>query len=431
MILQGIKATVHILTLFLQFSYLIRYNIDMQQAIIERRQNNGRRARDFLLDNIYKSSLKFLIPMTAEETYKSVVIEAVKLVGAKYGSIVLNQKNKLVRVYSSSPVAYKTIARKRGNTYNAYLHQRVIVSDIVEMGPHHPELISMGIKSTVFIPLSYKNKSMGVLTVNSTKNIKQSASDLEALKLFGALASMAIKKAQLHNELQHALNLRDLFISLAAHELRTPLTTLTVYLNLLKKRIQNGQDPTLEKWIDLMDSEATRLTHLIDELLTVNRVKTGKLQYNFHQISLREIVNRAALSFRITHSSRVLTYHELPEDVDDKIVGDFEKLLQVIINLLNNAAKFSDPTTPIILSCYHTNNKFNILITDQGQGISKEDLPYIFDGFYKGKNNQKQGMGLGLFLTKNIINMHKGSVKVKSELGKGTTVNIILRPYTI
>lgn len=385
-----------------------------------------------ILEKINKSALKFLVPLSPEETYVTIVNEATKLVGAMYGSIVLEQDGKLVRVYSSSPLAYKTVNRKQGNTQKAFKEKKVIVTYITEVAKYHPELIGIGVKTTVFIPLSYRGKSIGVLTVNLEKEPKGLEEHLDVLKLFGSMASLAVRKAQLHAETKKALEIRDMFLSMAAHELRTPLTTITVYLQLLSKRVQKYNDASLSRWVEELSSEAYRLSSLINELLVVNRIKAGELHYIWKECSVREIIRRAMLNFTSRYPGRRVTIEDNLNGGQDIIVGDFDKLLQVFINLLDNAAKFSPNETDIDLKLDRQNSSFIVEVKDKGTGISKEELPKVFEGFYKGVANQhKEGMGIGLYLSKNIITMHRGIVTIKSKSAKGTTVRVKLPRSTL
>jgi signal transduction histidine kinase len=377
------------------------------------------------LEKIYKASLKFLVPLTPEETYSIIVEEAVKLVGAEYGSVILDQEGELVRVYSSSPLAYKTKNRKKGFTYRAFSERKVIMAQIEETSKAHPELKEVGIRWTMFIPLSYQSKSIGVLTVNSAKNEQLNKKELKILELFGSMASLAIRKTQLYSETMKALETRDLFISMAAHELRTPITTIYGYAQLLHNKTMD--DRSVEsRWIDELHTESYRLTLLVNDLLAINRIKAGQLQYVLKECSLKRIIERGVRNFKFNHPYRVVLINDELGKKSDLVVGDFDRLLQVLINLLDNAAKFSPSDSDITINLKFKSPYLILSVTDKGKGISKKELPRVFEGFYKGRDPSKEGMGLGLFLAKNIIDQHHGSISIHSRINKGTTVNIHL-----
>jgi len=378
-----------------------------------------------ILEKINQAGLKFLLPLTPEETYKTIVHEAVKLIDAEYASIILFVDEELKRVYSSSEKAFKTTNRTNGNTKKAFTTRQVIVADIKETGKFHPELKTFGIRSTIFIPLAYQDKSIGVLTVNAKKKIDDSARDLQALKLVGSMATLAIRKAQTYDEAKRALEVRDMFISLASHELRTPLTSINGYIQLLNSRM--GKQNTSEaEWVRELYNESKRLTNLIQELLEINRIKQGQLQFVLRESNFSKIVQQAIERCKQLYSDRKITLMSLLTDDQDVVIGDFDKLLQVVLALLENALKFSPADTKVEVKLSRKNQNILLQICDQGSGISREDMAKIFDGFYKAQEHHKEGMGVGLLLAKHIINYHKGSITVHSEVKKGTIVTVLL-----
>jgi len=124
--------------------------------------------------------------------------------------------------------------------------------------------------------------------------------EVNILKLFSSVASLAVIKMRLLNETQKALETRDLFISMAAHEFRTPLTTISGYTQLLYTKLA-GANTSESRWIEELIWETSRLTILVNELLAANRIKSGKLQYIWKECSLKEVISRAILAFRFTH----------------------------------------------------------------------------------------------------------------------------------
>ncbi|MBI3486509.1 GAF domain-containing protein [Candidatus Daviesbacteria bacterium] len=377
------------------------------------------------LEKIHTSALKFLTPLNLDEVYKIIVLEAIKLVDAEFGSLLLYQNKNFERVFTTLPVASKVNLRKKGSTYTAFKSREAFVKQDKYFGRFHPQIKNLGIKSNIFIPLSYKRQSVGVLIVNSFDQRQFQKRELEILKLFGSLASLAIRKTQLNEESRKAVEDRDTFISMAAHELRTPLTTISGYVQLLSQKL--ARQPTNEgRWSQELVWETSRLSQLINEIVAVNKIQANQFSYNWEECQLEEIINRAISDFHLIHPYHVPNFQNGLAVSQDKIVGDSAKLLQVMINLLDNAAKFSEAGSEISINL-KAKKKFLILnVKDHGKGIPKKDLSKIFDGFYRDKNNMIEGMGLGLFLAKNIIEYHHGSIKVKSKLNFGTNIEIKL-----
>lgn len=383
-----------------------------------------------ILKKINDSALKFLSSLTPEETYKVIVNEAVRLTGGRYGSILLESDRELKRIYTSLPNKKHFAPRKKGDSYEVYKTNKSKIFEVKDVIEHHPELAFALGSSDIMVPLSYQNKAIGVLTVLSKQNKRFTKVDLEALNVFAPFATLAIKKTQYYSEMEQALETRDLFISMASHELKTPITTINVYTQLIKRKLLGNQQ--LEtKWIDPLLNEVTRLTKLINELLQVNQIKTGELQYEWKECSLKEIIGRAVNDFTITHKEVVIKFNNHLNEGKDTIWGDYDKILQVIINILNNAVKFSPKYSEIIISARQTTLNTIIEIQDHGKGISKKDLRYIFDRFYRGEKNKHEGMGLGLYLTKKIIDMHNGEISVASTLNVGSTFKLTFPIYNI
>lgn len=377
-----------------------------------------------VIEKIYKSSLKFLEPLDAEETLSTIVGEAVKLVEGDYGSILLMHNKELIRVYASNDIAYQTKIRRNGNTYTCFRTGKPVLDTIKKMQLAHPELRDAGIISTIFIPLTNKSKSIGVLTVNSKKNQEFSVYETHILQLFGSMASLAIRKTQLYDEIKKALEMRDMFISMASHELRTPITTISGYVQLLQSKMKNEGGVT-KMWMDELGRELERLTLLVKELLEINRIKAGNLQYNFKESNITDIVNRAVRTVEFGHPGKKIILTNKLED-KDSVIGDYDKLLQVINNILENAAKYSGDADEIRMTLSKKNNQFRITVKDRGIGIPENELPDIFKGYVQGKNHNREGLGLGLFLTKSIIEKHLGHISIKSVENKGTTVEVLL-----
>ncbi len=378
-----------------------------------------------IIEKINKSALNFLIPVTPEETYPIIVNEALKLTSSEFGSILLRDKRKLKRVYGSNKFAYSIRNRIRGNTYIALRERKTVVASVSETVKAHPQLRKVGIKKTIFIPLSYQNKSMGVLTVSTKKDIKFSKDELDALKLFGSLATLAIRKSQLHSELSQALESRDFFIAVAAHEFRTPLTTINGYAQLLNKNLRSEKEC---EWSGSILEETKRLTELVNDLLVVNKISTGKLELTLTECSLRDLIERSMVNFNFTYRRRKIIFTDLLGKAPDKVVGDCDKLVGVFTDLLENAAKFSDNDTNVTVILWYKSPHLIITIKDQGRGVEKKDLKRVFDVFYKThSNDEEEGMGMGLFLAKNIIESLNGYISIFSKRNIGTTIQIKLK----
>lgn len=384
---------------------------------------------DKILKKIYRSGLKFLEPITLSQTHLLVAEEAVRLLNADWGALYLAKGREFDRVAtypegSDLNSIYKP--RKRGFTYLAYSKKKTFLVGKEEIIEAHPELAKHGYESAICIPLSYHKRSIGALVLLSKENHKFSDKELNLLKIFGSYASLAIHRSQLYDETKKALDMRDLFISMAAHELRTPLTAVNGYIQLLSSKLINSNSSEA-RWIQQLHWESIRLTNLVSELLEINRIKSGQLQYIWKECSMKEIMIRVVANFNFSYPDKILIYNDLYSGSTDVVIGDFDKIIQSITNILDNAVKFSPPGKPVELILKYQPGLAVVQVKDKGVGIPKKDIPKVFEGFYRVENNlSPEGLGLGLYLVKDIVNRHHGSIKIRSALNKETTVEIKL-----
>lgn len=378
-----------------------------------------------ILEKIYRSSLKFLDQLTPEETLINIVHEAKKLVQGDDGLILMvTEVNHLKPIYATAEVYLKLIIRKKGYAYSAYKKQKSFVIHSKDFNKFYPQVAGRGINSAIFIPLSYKGKSQGVLVVLSKRVEHFSINELHILKLFGTMASLALIQAQQYAKVHDALEMRNVFISIAAHELRTPLTAISGYTQLLNNKFTSEEVPET-KWIRELSKQSKKMTILIEELLDVNRMKTGRYQYEFQQNNLVSIMEAAIQRVYFSYPNARILFKNASVSGEAVVISDYHRLIQAIYNILENAIKFSE-TQPINLKLNKDKSNFIINIIDHGIGIYTEDLGNIFRGFYKAKNHVKEGLGIGLYFARNIINRHQGKISIQSKIGHGTIVTIKL-----
>jgi len=376
-----------------------------------------------ILEQINRSAIRFLQPLNPEDTYKAIIEEALKLVKGDEGYIALAEEGELIIKYASPPELGSIKIRRRGFSYSAYSQKKAFVTHIEDFKDVHPELVEAGVKSTIFIPLSNKDQSIGVMNIMFKQhNIRFSTKELSVLKLFGSMASLAIRKTQLISEIKAALEGRDLFLSMAAHEFRTPITTIGGYAQLLKNKIKN--DSPEKRWVEEIFGETQRLARLVNELLEINRIRSGHLRYNWHEANVNTIIKEVIEGFKISHPGNLVNFKNEIEKDDAIIVGDEDKLIQVFINILDNAAKFSPKEKEIDVRLTKKYEGLAISFRDYGQGIAQKDIHKVFEGFYRGINNTKEGMGLGLFISYQIVKEHRGEIFIKSKINKGTTIEV-------
>lgn len=230
-----------------------------------------------------------------------------------------------------------------------------------------------------------------------------------------AQAAIALDNAKLYDEINTINAKKDEFISFASHELKTPLTTISGYLQLGEKEpeLAGSLFPKIGKQVN-------RLTAIIADLLDISKIQAGRLELNFATTSLHTLIRESIETVKqqmINHNLEV----EMPSD-DLFITVDAQKMGQVLINILTNAIKYSAPGTKILLKAIRLGDQIRISIRDEGVGISAKHLDQIYGRFYRvSKTSGKvEGMGLGLYISQEILAGHYGRIWAESKEGKGS-----------
>lgn len=211
---------------------------------------------------------------------------------------------------------------------------------------------------------------------------------------------------------------KDDFISIASHEMKTPLTTAKAYLQLLEITITPGNENAFLYARKASDS-VTRLNNLIEELLDVSKIQGGKLNYTISSFNFNEMIDDTVGD--IQHSSPMHTIVKTGK-VTEEVTGDKDRLQQVVINLLSNAIKYSPDRGEVFINVEQNDKEIKVSVKDNGIGISKQNLEKIFDKYYRvqGHGINFQGLGIGLFISHEIVQRHHGEIWAESEPGKGS-----------
>ncbi len=214
------------------------------------------------------------------------------------------------------------------------------------------------------------------------------------------------------------------FISTVSHEIRTPLTAIKGWGETLKNVSDNPE--ILDKGIGIIVDETERLTFMVEELLDFSRMQNGKIKIINEEIDLLNIIENV---YEIYKRKAVNENIDLTLDAGDftdiKVIGDKSRIRQVIINILDNAIKYTPDGGNVSISVARIQKYVKIVISDNGIGVKRKDLPHIKEKFYKADNNIR-GTGIGLAVADEIIKMHSGEINISSEAGVGTSVEIIL-----
>lgn len=252
-----------------------------------------------------------------------------------------------------------------------------------------------------------------------------------------AQTAIAMDNARLYQQAQQAIRTRDEFLSLAAHELKTPITSILGYVQVLQRRVkQEGlASERNERALHTVVQQAKRLNQLITSLFDLSRLQIGQLAIEQTAVDLRELVQRIVDEMQPTIERHTLTFQASRFEATPIVLGDPLRLEQVVQNLLHNAVKYSPDGGVIDIRVtvggedgQHPQHVC-IEITDGGIGIPAEALPHLFRRFFRAKNveqTQISGVGVGLYVAKEIVTLHGGRIDVESTEGVGSTFHVCL-----
>lgn len=357
------------------------------------------------------------------------------LTGAKFGAFFYNKIDDLGESYmlytlSGAPrEAFDKFGmpRNTGVFHPTFSGESVLRSDDITKDPrygHNDPHFGMPkghlpVVSYLAIPVvSRSGKVIGGLFFGHPEAKKFTQEHEILVSSIAAQAAISIDNAKLFEEVKALNEKKDEFIGLASHELKTPLTSIKGYLQVLGRMIKDSQH---QKFLDKADQQASKLTALVADLLDVSKIEAGKLKLTVADFDLKEITSEAIELTRLSSPKHAITFRTHLSDC--KIAGDAQRIEQVVINLLSNAIKYSPEADLIEVELDGDENSVRLSVRDFGFGIEQKNANHIFTRFYRIDEQSPtiSGLGIGLYLSHEIISRHNGKIWVESDVGKGST----------
>ncbi len=339
------------------------------------------------------------------------------------------------------------------------IKQAILVDETTVFGAENAqkEKLRQALKLTSFcaVPIISQEARLGFIIVgNELPYLRATEGDLEILSILAGQIASGVESAKLyeelwqsHRELEQRVSertkelalaneklkridkLKSEFVSAVSHELRTPLTSIKGYAAILMAG-KLGEVPALVKErLEKSNKHSDSLTKLVNDLLDISRIESGKVGMKLEKLKLAEIIDEAVdIVMPQLKEKKMQFSKEIPEELP-ACLADKLQIERVLVNLLGNAIKFTAEKGKVAIQAAKDKDFLQIDVSDSGIGISEEDLDGIFEEFYRADNaiNQKiKGTGLGLPLVKRIIAAHKGRIWAKSKLGKGTSISFTL-----
>ncbi|MFN2588836.1 MAG: GAF domain-containing protein [Actinomycetota bacterium] len=294
----------------------------------------------------------------------------------------------------------------------------------------------LGIESLLAVPLTTGPKPIGVLKAMNARKGYFSEDDVRFAMLLGGQVGALVESSmgrqrerQLVQRLREADRTKSEFVSMLAHELKGPMTTILGFSETLKQQWDRVPDEKKLSILDIVAKETGRLSRLVNDLLDVSRMEAGTLRYDLSPVSLSGLID-SIVTVHTSLSAQHLVVDDIPPDLPP-VLADNDRLRQVFINLLTNAIRYSPEGTAVRVSAREVPNDgmVEVSVTDEGIGISEQDRDRIFSKFsmLPKPGWVKKGTGLGLFITKGIVEAHGGRIWVESEPGKGSKFSFTLQ----
>lgn len=257
--------------------------------------------------------------------------------------------------------------------------------------------------------------------------------EAERSKAMAELATAKEELKRLLGEAREANRIKDQFIAIVSHELRSPLTSILGWAKILRSGKLN--ETKLAQGLETIERNANLQNTLIEDILDISRIIQNRLRLNKQPINIPAIIQSVLLDVKPRVQAKSITLESKIGASVGTIMGDTARLLQVISNLVNNAIKFTPQGGQIFVELQQINSSIQFTVKDTGVGIGADFLPHVFEPFRQADNSKARthnGLGLGLAIVRNLVEMHNGAVSVKSEgIGKGATFTVELPIYSI
>jgi PAS domain S-box-containing protein len=301
-------------------------------------------------------------------------------------------------------------------------HQRLA------QNPEHLSMLrALGHTSLMMVPLLTTERPFGVLAFALSETPRRyGPEDLRVAQEVAQRASVALENARLfeaamteRKRVEEANRVKDEFLATVSHELRTPLTAMLGWVQMLR----SGALPPEKhaRALEVVERNAKAQQQLIEDLLDVSRIITGKLRLEVTSVELVDVVAAAVEAVRPTAEAKGLRLHSILDTDIGPLLGDAQRLQQVVWNLLTNAVKFTPKGGSVHITLRRVGSSAEVQVRDSGQGISRDFLPYVFERFLQaegGTSRKHGGLGLGLSIVRHLVELHGGTVEAFSE-GEG------------
>jgi signal transduction histidine kinase len=443
----SILGLIGMVVIFCLYTALKQSELDAMRRLLEQEErekaNVGTRLSE--LSALFQLSTTLNLQLQLEDILEIVVRRVVSTLQAQQASImILDPETSLLETrasYGLESEFARNARKKLGEGISGWVAERreaVQLDGGQGMGAFQSQHKgNRNITSALSLPLLVGERCVGVLNVNRI-NHPETFQDhhREVLQLFAEHVGSVIERAgimerlgsrasdleavnQRLNEVNH---LKDMFLSTASHELKTPLTSVIGYAELLDENDERMTREQRGEFLRRLRAEAGRLMGLIEDILDLARIESGKLTLRCVSMSVNEVAHAAVETTRLLARKYGVELVEQLDPLLPHVALDEVKLRQAVVNLLVNAVKFSPEHGKVVIETVRDGDFLRIQVLDQGKGIAPEDSAHIFELFGQGEHGARAGgLGIGLHLVKRLTELHGGHVGVNTRVGQGST----------
>ncbi|MBE9546021.1 MAG: PAS domain S-box protein [Proteobacteria bacterium] len=345
------------------------------------------------IKNILESINNGIITMDTEDRITQINKNATAMLGLPSGDIIgVNYKDTLA----------KNLVKMIDNVKKRTIKDGFTLDTLFEYSPIKDLKIPLGINSSLL--LDDEGNRIGIIIV---------LRDMSASKELERLRQLDEMKSE--------------FVSNVSHELRSPLSVIKSYVETLLNRVDSGDYETRREFLTVVSDETDRLAALVNDLLDISRIESGRFEIELGPVRLSDSIQTVFRDLENISSKHQIVV-DIPSDLPD-LLADRDKMFQVFLNLIDNTVKFSPDGGKVAIKAEVKGKMIKCDISDQGIGIDSEDLPHIFEKFYRVDSSDSyeiSGTGLGLSIVKHIVESHGGKISVRSKPGKGSTFTVLL-----
>ncbi|MFN8636238.1 MAG: ATP-binding protein [Chloroflexota bacterium] len=337
-----------------------------------------------------------------------------------------------LRRYPPSPVSPRSSVAEAMRTRTSILTPSIpdtYVSNIAQDAEHLEIMRRLDFRCSMTVPLEARGDVLGALAFfSSDPDRRYDAADLALAEDLARRAGLAVDNARLYRESQRAIRARDEFLSVAAHELKTPMTSMLGFSQMLLRYMAPDQqidDGLVQRALQAIEQQSERLSRLVSRLLDIARIEGGRLNVEPTDVEVVSLVNHV-----VETTLAASPGHRIDVRAPDQLHASLDPLRfeQVVTNLLDNAVKFSPSGAPVTVDLSLTSlDMVQLTVADRGPGIPQEDRGRIFERFYQAQTgNLSSGMGLGLYICRQIVEQHGGSIAVELPPEGGTRFVVVV-----